>query len=97
MKQLPNIESYGRYSSDNYGLHTLKIVLPKISFYFSYDTIVAFYTIQTGRVVCKNNWSTTTGKHLNWIDGGDKKSRLSYDEFQTKLESVMKELGMDND
>ena len=33
------------------------------------------------RVVHQNDWSNTTGKHLNWIDGGDKSSRVSADEF----------------
>ena len=32
----------------------------------------------------ENNWSSTTGKHLNWIDGGTpeaKKNRLSSADF----------------
>jgi len=49
---------------------------------FSYETPVAvrpFVTVDpedTNRWhVSVNEWSTTTGKHLNMIDGGDKSSR----------------------
>ena len=38
----------------------------------------------TGLVVRENNWGPTTGKHLNAIDGGDKKARLSADAFEAK-------------
>lgn len=43
--------------------------------WFSYRTPVAFL-IGGERVVRQNEWSTTTGKHLNQIDGGDKASRV---------------------
>ena len=34
---------------------------------FSYETVVAFTTRETGWVVSENVWSRTTGKHLNAI------------------------------
>ena len=34
--------------------------------------------------VIKNYWSTTTGKHLNWIDNGNKKERLTTEQFENK-------------
>ena len=45
----------------------------KLQYYKSYNTIVDFqYKNNVGSlVVCHNHWGTTTGKHLNWIDGGD--------------------------
>lgn len=54
---------------------------------FSYKTPIAF---ACGGVVVvrQNDWSTTTGKHLNAIDGGSteaKKARLSSAEFQATL------------
>jgi len=83
---LPTFESYGRYSSDNYGAHTLRIHfdLPDASpvcVWFSYTTPVAF-AIRGQRTVRVNEWGPTTGKHLNWIDGGDKAARVSGEEFQ---------------
>jgi len=40
-------------------------------------------------VVRKNDWGATTGKHLNWIDGGAKADRLGADAFQGKLEMAI--------
>jgi hypothetical protein len=31
--------------------------------------------------VSENQWSVTTGRHLTWIDGGNKKARLKREEF----------------
>ncbi len=81
--------TYGDYSS-NYGTHCMEITVGNLSIYFSYDTVVAFSDPSTGRVVTQNDWSTTTGKHLNAIDGGDKKSRLPRAEFEAKLAEVLK-------
>lgn len=62
-------------------------------FYFSYNTLIAFNgTNSKGKVfdcVIQNLWSTTTGKHLNAIDGGDKKSRLGKKEFEKQLQEFM--------
>ena len=70
--RLPRVSGYGHYASDNYGLNTLRIDLGSLVLYYSYETIVAYYDYQDGLVVCENTWSVTTGKHLNWIDGGSK-------------------------
>ena len=88
MKQLPEISSYGDYSSDNYGVNSLMVDLDTIRLYYSYKTIVAFYTVQTGLIVCENHWSVTTGKHLNWINP-DKSKRVKYDDFQVQLQSAL--------
>ena len=62
--------NYGRYSSDNYGAHTLAFRdTSGNEFYFSYNTLVAFYSNGMKEFhIIKNYWGTTTGKHLNWID-----------------------------
>jgi hypothetical protein len=39
--------------------------------------------------VHENVWGTTTGKHLNAIDGGDKKSRLKSAEFEKELNDAL--------
>lgn len=86
MKKI-NFKNYGRYSSDNYGVNTLMFTDPQGNeFYFSYETLVAFK--HNGNLyVHQNDWSRTTGKHLNWIDGGSDKAksrRLNDEEFNSK-------------
>lgn len=80
--QLPRISSYGQYSSDNYGAHCLRVELPQVTVWFSYQTMVAFQFNGHSRKVLMNHWGPTTGKHLNAIDGGNKKERLSREAFE---------------
>lgn len=72
---LPTIRSYGQYSSDNYGAHTLVVSIGDLDVYFSYKTPVAFQLPGVGRVVHQNDWRVNMGKHLNWIDGADRKTK----------------------
>lgn len=84
-----NYFSYGHYSSSNYGINTLAFEDGKgNTFYFSYKTLVAFKTKDKTLFVRENIWGTTTGKHLNWIDGGDKESRLSEKGFEKKYYEI---------
>ena len=87
-----SFRNYGNYSSDNYGKHSLVFTdLNYNDFYFSYNTLVAFRS-DKGLFVRQNNWSTTTGKHLNWINK-DKAIRLTSEQFKAKYkESFDKEL-----
>lgn len=82
MTNLPSWQTYGNYSSGNYGAHALQFFTSEGTFWFSYKTLVAFKKLGGPRIVRQNDWSTTTGKHLNAIDGGDKKSRVSAVEFE---------------
>lgn len=93
--EMPRIESYGRYSSDNYGAHTLRVHIGDVTLWFSYKTLVAFSSPDTGRVVSENCWGPTTGKHLTWIDGGNKKDRLGRDEFEQKWKEVAERFNID--
>ena len=87
--ELPTIRTYGEYASGNYGAHALRVEVGPIVVWYSYETPVAFH-VGFGaeghyRVVHENDWSTTTGKHLNWIDGGApsaKKARVSGADFE---------------
>ena len=82
---LPRYSNYGQYASSNYGAHTLRFDLGKVTVWFSYSTVVAFRVDGHDRVVHQNDWSTTTGKHLKWIDGGSaqaKKARVDDETFQ---------------
>ncbi len=55
--------------------------------WFSYKTPIAFRTSETGVVVRQNDWSATTGKHLNSIDP-DKSKRISGGDFMEQLEKA---------
>lgn len=96
MQKITDIKkwSYGQYSSDNYGAHTLAVEMGTRTIYFSYDTVIAFRgTNSKGEFfncVHKNEWGQTTGKHLNFIDGGDKNARLSDEEFNKQLKRFLK-------
>ena len=83
---LPQFQTYGDYSSGNYGAHALQFWDAAGNVYwFSYQTLVAFKPIDGPKIVRQNDWGPTTGKHLNWIDGGDKASRVSGAEFEATL------------
>ena len=40
------------------------------------------------RIVRRNDWGPTTGKHLNYIDGGDTDCRVSGEDFEAILASL---------
>jgi len=54
--------------------------------WYSYRTLIAFNAYNgSGPVVRENVWGPTTGKHLNYVDGGDteaKAARLNTEAFQ---------------
>lgn len=60
------------------------VTIGNMVIYFSYRTPVAFQSCGE-LVVRQNEWGPTTGKHLRWIDGGDKSSRVDGDTFCTRL------------
>jgi len=80
--ELPTINNYGNYSSSNYGAHSLVVTISGVTVWFSYSTPIAFQDPEGNRVVRQNDWGPTTGKHLNWIDGGDKAARVTGQEFE---------------
>lgn len=97
---LPRKWNYGNYSSDNYGAHTIAVDIPPtrkgkhgIKLYFSYDTIVAFRGFvdnnNYGLFVHKNDWGTTTGKHLNMICS-NKEKRLDDAQFEKLYKRALK-------
>lgn len=75
-------QSYGKYSTSNYGVNCMVFTdTDGNSFYFSYQTLVAFFKQGHGLVIRENIWGSTTGKHLNWIDP-DKSKRVTADRFK---------------
>lgn len=82
------IFNYGDYSSSNYGAHSMAVKINNKTYYYSYDTLVAFEGYNKNnyyKVVIKNYWGTTTGKHLNYIDGGNKDKRVDKETFDKLL------------
>jgi hypothetical protein len=67
-----------------------------LTLWTSYSTVIGFFTPKTGRVCRENSWGLTTGKHLNAIDGGDKKSRIAGADFEKQLADVLQAFGLSN-
>jgi hypothetical protein len=80
-----------KYSSRNTPATAVEI--GNLTLYFSYETIVAFRH-KGMRIVSKNIWSNTTGRHLNEIDGGMKENRYEHDDFKRLLDDALKEHGL---
>jgi len=83
----PRIFNYGNYSSNNYG-SCRGVEIGNLTLYFSYDTVIAFNSPKTGLVIRENDWSTTTGKHLNAIND-NKKIRIDGEKFQEQLDKLL--------
>jgi hypothetical protein len=80
------VGNYGKYSSKNYG-SSRYVKIGKLTLYFSYETVVAFQ--DGGDFFCReNDWSTTTGKHLNWLVP-DKEERILSECFEKMLELTL--------
>ncbi len=72
-----------------------EVTLGELTVWFSYRTPVGFMAPGTGRVVRANVWGPTTGKHLNYIDQGDKGSRLTGASFERRLGEITDRLGVE--
>ena len=58
-----------------------------MTLWFSYTTLIAF-RVGAKKVVHKNIWSKTTGRHLNSIDGGDNENRVNAETFARKWQEL---------
>jgi hypothetical protein len=76
-----------KYSNSNYGSHTQAIMIGGLTLFFSYDTIVGFQW-RGKEYYMVNDFSRTTGKHLN-ILCPDKKKRIKPVEFTKLLNAAM--------
>ena len=79
--------NYGNYSSSNYG-SCRGVTIGKLTLYFSYETVIGFED-EKGEFISENVWSTTTGRHLNWLEN-DKKARIQHSVFINKLDDCLK-------
>lgn len=84
--------NYGNYSSDNYGAHTLCFETPQGTYWFSYDTLVAFKILGEFHII-KNYWGSTTGKHLNWINS-NRAIREDEDMFNDNFERLSNKINL---
>ena len=87
--KLASVECYVNYSSGNYGVNALCFSIGSIDIYFSYKTVIAFRSPDTGLVIRENAWRATTGKHLNGINR-DHTIRISGTEFEKQFEKMLR-------
>lgn len=77
-------------------LPTIHIVKPNLTevrvamstYWFSYETCIAFDSPDHGLVVSENAWTMTTGRHLNAIDEGRVSERTNHSKFVELLTQV---------
>ena len=84
--------TYTNYTGRNTESHLVSV--GQLDVYFSYTTVVAFRSPNSGLVVSENQWGPTTGRHLNEIDGGEQDDRLPRREFVAMLEKTLDEYGL---
>lgn len=79
----------GSYSGSN-NSNTIYLDIGPVRIWYSYRTPIAFQSPIRGFVMRKNDWSNTTGKHMNMIEPNHD-IRLDADDFLQELEGAMKE------
>jgi hypothetical protein len=70
-----------------------RVSIGNLDLWFSYETVIAFTSGPGRTVISENVWSTTTGKHLNWIDS-DKTRRLPHEDFLVMLAARLTSAGL---
>ena len=87
--QMPVWSTYCERTS---AVNALVFELGDITVWFSYKTPIAFQLVGCPIVVRVNDWKGTTGKHMNAIDDGDRKSRVSSDVFIGQLKDALENI-----
>lgn len=65
------------------------VYLGPLTLVFSYETVVAFHTAETGWVASENVWGNTTGKHINAATDMAPKDRTPRAEFVERLNVLL--------
>lgn len=88
--QEPDVRCYS-YADSGKNVNMMAVDLDRYTtIYFSYESIVAFISLDTGWVVSENPAGVTTGKHINQIIANyDKKDRLPRDKFLQAFDEMM--------
>ncbi len=84
VKMLPNV-SLSVYNYTGRNTDARSVTVGPYTFYFSYQTIVGFYSDE-GLILSENVWSNTTGRHINEIGDVERTPR---DEFELKLKEFL--------
>ena len=85
--KLPTIEH--PTDQPNFTLVHLGEVGGDITLAFSYTTVVGFHVLGAGWTVHENIWTTTTNRHLNYLDQGRKGGRVDADTFARALADTL--------
>lgn len=81
------------FYNENSAKNAILLTINGVRFYFSYRTLVAVkYSGESATHV--NDWGTTTGKHLNWIDGGSPKTRVTGEVWDNHVAQAMQAAGI---
>ncbi|MFW6129862.1 MAG: hypothetical protein ACOC56_01685 [Atribacterota bacterium] len=75
-------------SIKNLDRNFMLVTMGDVSVWFSYETPVAFLKQGQKKVVRKNEWSTTTGKHINKLEP-DKNKRVDGKVFISMLKKIL--------
>jgi hypothetical protein len=68
------------------GVNNLRrVTLGSLSIWFSYETPIAVSREDETPLVAQNIWTTTTARHLNILDGGNKASRVPHQEVLDRI------------
>jgi hypothetical protein len=84
------LPSWFVYCDNTTAVNAMAFDLGPLTVWFSYRTPVAFQKGHADRVVRRNEWGPTTGKHLNAIDGGNKADRVDGDTFGRLLNEALR-------
>lgn len=87
MANLPSVS----HPTDRPNFYVMEI--GALTIYYSYRTPIAFTAPGIGTVVRRNDWSVTTGKHLNYVDNGRKSDRISGADFEAQLAALTDTIG----
>jgi len=66
----------------------------KMEIYVSYETVIGFWTPETGLKVRHNEWGPTTGGHINAIPGIDKSALMDGEDFKKDFNKVLEDHGL---
>ena len=75
----------------NNGKH---IEIGNIEIFVSYSTVIAYRTPNEGLVARENDWSTTTGQHMNAVPGNTKEDRISGPDFEERFSKMLEDYGL---
>jgi hypothetical protein len=82
-----NLPQFYTYCENTNEVNALCFTIGTVDVYFSYKTPIAFRVNGT-LTIRVNDWSNTTGKHLNAIDT-DKKKRINGNDFEAQLDTAL--------